>query len=92
MHSVTRIGAEGFGLPSGLGLDPGGGLREPKSRTLPRQAGRGTRKGAVAGAAEGRQTHLRGAAGNGVGARPASNGGRRERGIDEGSQEALFMI
>lgn len=55
-------------------------------------AERGTRKGAAVGAVEGGQTHLQGAAGNTAGARPASDRGRRERGIDEGSQEALLMI
>lgn len=45
-------------------------------------------KRGCSGAVEGRQTPFQGA----TGARPASNGGRRERGIDEGLQEALFMI
>lgn len=39
---------------------------------------RDTRRGAVAGAVEGRQTHLQGAAGQEVGALPASSRGRRQ--------------
>jgi len=50
----------------------------------PRKAGRGVRKGAAAGAVEGRQTHLWSTA--------SQWQGRREMAVDEGSQETLFMI
>lgn len=78
--NVTQIGAEGFGLPSGSGLDLKGGLWESKSRTLLWQAGRGTRKGAGAGAVEGRQTHLQGAVTTGQEHGQTTTGdGERER-------------
>lgn len=92
--NVTRIEAEGFGLPSGSGLDLKGGLWEPKSCTLLWRAGRRTRKGAVVGAVKGRQTHLQGAEATQQehGQTTTGDGEKRESELDEGLQEALFMI
>lgn len=56
-----------------------GVLWKPKPCRSPRQIGAGSGRGAVAGAVEGRQTHLQGPAGKEMGALPASYRGRRER-------------